>query len=206
MIIFNLDKVAKDRNMTMTELSEKTGISRTSLSQLSTGKTQGIQFKNLDKILTELNCSVKELITHIGEKPKDLEINVKTELYNDFNLNEEEIDTDYGSYKVPVAMYINLDLKIEINKPNYVLSIINSIDAAYSFTGINVSNENTIQLLKYESNNKDFSDLIKSNLLNDIEKYEIHKEINNELLKQAIQIYKSETGNDINIFDELFIK
>lgn len=50
MIEFNLKKVVKESGLTMQELAKKSDISRTALSNLATGKSQGIQFDTLDRI------------------------------------------------------------------------------------------------------------------------------------------------------------
>ncbi|MGY3766792.1 helix-turn-helix domain-containing protein [Vagococcus vulneris] len=57
MINFNLKHYLKIQKMSLTELAEKTGISRTSLSQLSNGKTQGIQFETLENISLALDIA-----------------------------------------------------------------------------------------------------------------------------------------------------
>lgn len=57
MIYFELKELLDKRHLTMTELSERTGISRTTLSQLSTGKSQGIKFSTLDKLAYALNLN-----------------------------------------------------------------------------------------------------------------------------------------------------
>ncbi|TDM39866.1 XRE family transcriptional regulator [Macrococcoides goetzii] len=67
---FNLKELMKIRGITLSELSKETGLSINTLSLLSTGKTQGIQFDTLDKIMTVLNCSVGTLITEDNEKSK----------------------------------------------------------------------------------------------------------------------------------------
>lgn len=51
LIKFNLKQLLNEKNMTMSDLSSQTGISRTSLSKLATGKSQGIQFDTLNKIV-----------------------------------------------------------------------------------------------------------------------------------------------------------
>jgi DNA-binding Xre family transcriptional regulator len=53
--------------MTMTELHEITGISQNALSLISNGKSNGIQFNTLDKILEATNSKIEELIEHGGE-------------------------------------------------------------------------------------------------------------------------------------------
>lgn len=53
--------------MTMTELHKKTGISQNALSLLANGKSNGVQFNTLEKILTITNTTIDELLVHVGE-------------------------------------------------------------------------------------------------------------------------------------------
>ncbi|PTJ28478.1 helix-turn-helix domain-containing protein, partial [Staphylococcus simulans] len=62
MIKFNLKKVMKEKKVTLKELSRDTGLSVNTLSLLSTGKSKGIQFDTLEKIIQSLKCNVKGLI------------------------------------------------------------------------------------------------------------------------------------------------
>ncbi|RIN67009.1 helix-turn-helix domain-containing protein, partial [Staphylococcus simulans] len=62
MIKFNLKKVMKEKKVTLKELSRDTGLSVNTLSLLSTGKSKGIQFDTLEKIIQSLKCNVKDLI------------------------------------------------------------------------------------------------------------------------------------------------
>lgn len=54
MIKFTLKQLLDERNLSITELSELANISRPALSKLSTGKTQGVQFDTLNKIVETL--------------------------------------------------------------------------------------------------------------------------------------------------------
>ncbi|MBJ7885425.1 helix-turn-helix domain-containing protein [Bacillaceae bacterium HSR45] len=62
MINFNLKKVMKEKKMTLKELSLETSLSINTLSLLSTGKSKGIQFDTLEKLIQALDCNVKDLI------------------------------------------------------------------------------------------------------------------------------------------------
>lgn len=205
MIIFNLEKLTKNRNITMTELSERTGISRTSLSQLSTGKTQGVQFKTLDKLLTALDCPVGDLILHIKEKPLDLAIYVTTNMYHDFELQTEEVNKEDRTYHFPKMISISFDLNINIQKTNFDLSFINSVDAVYSFIGPESTDGKTILDFKYDFSDTQLSQMIDSKFLDDTEVYELKKLIHNELLNQAKIIYLAEVNSEISILESLYI-
>lgn len=59
-----LDVMLARRKMSLTELSEKVGISMTNLSLLKTGKVKGIRFSTLEAICRELNCQPGELLEY----------------------------------------------------------------------------------------------------------------------------------------------
>lgn len=63
MLNFELKKHLKETNMTISELSEKTGISRNSLGLLINGKSRGIQFDTLEKISRIINVEIKDLFS-----------------------------------------------------------------------------------------------------------------------------------------------
>jgi len=63
----NLDMMLVRRKMTLTELSERVGISMTNLSLLKTGKVKGMRFSTLDAICRELSCQPADLLEHIPE-------------------------------------------------------------------------------------------------------------------------------------------
>ncbi len=62
-----LDLMLVKRKMTLTELSERIGISITNLSLLKTGKVKGIRFSTLDAICRELDCQPGELLDHVPD-------------------------------------------------------------------------------------------------------------------------------------------
>jgi len=59
-----LDVMLAKRKMTLTELSERVGISITNLSLLKTGKVKGIRFSTLDAICQQLECQPGEILEH----------------------------------------------------------------------------------------------------------------------------------------------
>lgn len=61
-IIVNLDVMLAKRKMSVTELSEKVGITMANLSILKTGKAKAIRFTTLDKICEVLNCQPGDLL------------------------------------------------------------------------------------------------------------------------------------------------
>ena len=62
MIVVNLDVMLARRKMSLTELSERVGITMANLSILKTGKARAIRFETLDKLCTALDCQPAELL------------------------------------------------------------------------------------------------------------------------------------------------
>jgi len=61
-IIVKLDDVLYARRMTLTELSEKIGITLANLSVLKTGKARAIRFSTLEAICEALECQPGDLL------------------------------------------------------------------------------------------------------------------------------------------------
>jgi putative transcriptional regulator len=57
-----LDYLLLDRQMTLTELAEKVGITLANLSILKTNKAKAIRFSTLDALCRELKCQPGELL------------------------------------------------------------------------------------------------------------------------------------------------
>lgn len=62
-VIVNLDDVLHDRRMSLTELSERVGITIANLSILKTGKAKAIRFSTLEAICAALECQPGDLMT-----------------------------------------------------------------------------------------------------------------------------------------------
>ena len=58
----NLDVVLAKRKMSMTELSEKVGITMANLSILKTGKAKAVRFSTLEAICRELDCQPGDIL------------------------------------------------------------------------------------------------------------------------------------------------
>ena len=67
MIIVNIDIMLAKRKMSVTELSEKVGITMANMSLLKNGKVKGIKFSTLDKICEVLDCQPGELLEYKGD-------------------------------------------------------------------------------------------------------------------------------------------
>ena len=62
MIVFNIDIMLARRKMTLTELSEKVGITMANLSILKTGKARAVRVDTLNKLCTALQCQPGDLL------------------------------------------------------------------------------------------------------------------------------------------------
>jgi len=64
MIIIDLTKILKEKNMTSKELAIAIGITEANLSILRSGKAKAIRFSTLDAICKVLNCSPGDFIRY----------------------------------------------------------------------------------------------------------------------------------------------
>ncbi|WP_374723490.1 helix-turn-helix domain-containing protein [Calidifontibacillus erzurumensis] len=60
----NLDVMLAKRKMSVTELSEKVGITMANLSILKNGKAKAIRFSTLDAICKTLNCQPGDILEY----------------------------------------------------------------------------------------------------------------------------------------------
>ena len=67
-IIVNLDVMLAKRKMSLTELSEKVGITMANLSILKTGKARAVRFSTLDAICKALNCQPGDILEYRDER------------------------------------------------------------------------------------------------------------------------------------------
>jgi putative transcriptional regulator len=67
MIIVNLEAMMAKRKMTLTELSERVGITVANMSILKTGKARAIRFSTLNAICKALNCRPGDILTYSKE-------------------------------------------------------------------------------------------------------------------------------------------
>ena len=61
-IIVKLDDMLHERRMTLTELSERIGITLANLSILKTGKARAVRFSTLEAICEALHCQPGDLL------------------------------------------------------------------------------------------------------------------------------------------------
>lgn len=138
MIKFRLKEIMKSKGLKISDLNGATGISRNSLSLLINGKSQGIQFENLEKIASELSVEIGDLFERVFN---DLEIELveKEEIY----AKKQNISSKYiNSPKRFFALKCNL-IEDNLKRTGYIpyeysvtfrpeTSISFSIDLKYS--------------------------------------------------------------------------
>lgn len=64
-IIVNLDVVMAKRKMSLTELSEKVGITLANLSILKNSRAKAVRFSTLDAICSALTCQPGDILEYI---------------------------------------------------------------------------------------------------------------------------------------------
>lgn len=67
-IIINIDVMLAKRKMSVTELSEKVGITMANLSILKNGKAKAIRFSTLDAICKALECQPGDIIEYQNDE------------------------------------------------------------------------------------------------------------------------------------------
>jgi putative transcriptional regulator len=69
-IKLNLDRVMLERRVSLTELSDRIGITLANLSILKTNKARAVRFSTLDALCRELKCQPGELIEYVPGEPE----------------------------------------------------------------------------------------------------------------------------------------
>lgn len=65
-VLVNLDELLRERGMSLTELSEKVGLTLANLSILKTGKAKAIRFSTLEALCRVLECQPGDLLRYSG--------------------------------------------------------------------------------------------------------------------------------------------
>ncbi|OAG72176.1 XRE family transcriptional regulator [Gluconobacter japonicus] len=63
----SLDELLKERGMSLTELSEKVGLTLANLSILKTGKAKAIRFSTLEALCRVLDCQPGDILRYSDE-------------------------------------------------------------------------------------------------------------------------------------------
>lgn len=73
MIVINIDVMLAKRKMSVTELSERVGITIANVSVLKNGKAKGMKFSTLDAICRALNCQPGDVLQWVDENEIEAE-------------------------------------------------------------------------------------------------------------------------------------
>lgn len=68
-IVINIDVMLAKRKMSVTELTEKVGITMANLSILKNGKAKAIRLSTLDAICKALDCQPGDILEYRDEAP-----------------------------------------------------------------------------------------------------------------------------------------
>ena len=67
-IIFNIDVMLAKRKMSVTELSEKLGITMANVSILKNGKAKAVKVETLNKLCAALDCQPGDLFEYVPDE------------------------------------------------------------------------------------------------------------------------------------------
>lgn len=68
MIVINIDVMLARRKMSVTELSEKVGITMANLSILKNGKAKAVRLSTLEAICEALDCQPGDILEYQGDQ------------------------------------------------------------------------------------------------------------------------------------------
>ena len=71
MIRINLDVMLARRKLSLTELSERVGITLANLSVLTTGKAKAVRFSTLDALCRALDCQPGDILEYTEDGKND---------------------------------------------------------------------------------------------------------------------------------------
>ena len=66
-LIVNLDIMLARRKMSLTELSEKVGVTMANLSILKNGKARAVRFSTLEAICSTLHCQPGDILEYVPD-------------------------------------------------------------------------------------------------------------------------------------------
>ncbi len=69
-----LDRVLLDKRMSLTELSERVGVTLANLSILKTGKAKAVRFSTLEALCRELDCQPGDILEFDDPRAADKKI------------------------------------------------------------------------------------------------------------------------------------
>lgn len=128
MIKVNLKKILHEKNMTMTQLHQITGMPLNTLSLFATHKTKGVQYSTLEKIISVLDVTVGELIEVVDDV---FEVSVKNNIENNYSQLYHSGATEKHAFSFEVVLKniknkniqgsIKNDVQIKFDRANNTL-------------------------------------------------------------------------------------
>jgi len=73
MIIINVDVMLAKRKMSVTELTERVGLTMANISLIKNGKVKAVKLATLDKICEALECQPGDILEHRADNPSKKE-------------------------------------------------------------------------------------------------------------------------------------
>ena len=70
MIVINIDVMLAKRKMSVTELSERVGITLANISILKNGHAKAVKIETLDKICRALDCQPGDILEWVPDEPE----------------------------------------------------------------------------------------------------------------------------------------
>ena len=67
MIVLNLNKIMKEREVKLKDLAAKIGLTDANLSNIKTGKISAIRFSTLNALCKELNCQPADILQYVED-------------------------------------------------------------------------------------------------------------------------------------------
>lgn len=67
-IVVRLDRMLVERQVTLTDLAERIGITIANLSILKTNKAKAIRFSTLEALCRELECQPSDLLEYVADE------------------------------------------------------------------------------------------------------------------------------------------
>ena len=110
MIKCNLAVLLAERNLRISDLSKRTGISRTTLTALTHNQGKGIQFDTFDSICSVLKVSPGDLFIH---EPLEYQFDI-IEIPEDFDLNTYRLELDISAQIIYKQDKINQSIRCTI--------------------------------------------------------------------------------------------
>jgi putative transcriptional regulator len=68
-IVIRLDALLSEQNMTLTELSDRVGVTTVNLSILKNGRARAIRFSTLARLCRALDCQPGDLLRYDADQP-----------------------------------------------------------------------------------------------------------------------------------------